>query len=179
MTSFRMGTIVGWRRVGVKAIGLIMLAGCDSSRQPAPNFPPVEAAQRASVLDESAKLREVFNGDRACESIYEGASQSLQSVGKTAWLTECDQVHADWGTWESFTPTATIRCGEVLICVDGTGVFAAGHRTLELIWVLESGRSQIVNLRWKIGALWTDLLPYERHHFDSPPVPRKRRTEKS
>jgi hypothetical protein len=167
--------------VGVKAIGLILLTGCNSSRQFVPEFPPVDAAQRASVLDATAKLREVFNGDRACESIFEAATQSLRSVGKTAWLTECDQVRADWGIWESFVPTATIRCGlpDVVVCVDGTGVFAKGHRTLELIWMLDSDRSRIVNLRWKIGALWMDLLPHERRHFDSPPVPRKRRTEKS
>jgi hypothetical protein len=170
-----MGTIVGWKRVGVKAIGLILLSGC-SSRTQGPPFPPIDAAQRVSVLDATVKLRDVFNGDRACESIYEGASQSLQSVGKTAWLTDCDQFRADWGSWQSFTPTATVRCGmpQILVCVDGTGVFAKGNRTLELIWVLDSGRSQFVDLRWQLGgSLWMDLLPRRDRHFDTPPVPGK------
>jgi hypothetical protein len=179
-----MRTIVWWRRAGVKAIGLIFLAGCNS-RQQVPQFPPVDATQRASVLDASAKLRGTFNGGRACESIYEGASQKLQSIGKTAWLTECDQFRADWGTWESFTPTATVRCGmpEVVVCVDGTGAFTSGNRTLELIWLLDS-RTQFVTLRWQlVGGGWMDLRPdlrpNERHHFDSPPVPGKSRPEKS
>ncbi len=166
--------------MGVKAIGLTLLAGC-TSRPQIPHFPPVDAKQRTSALDATAKLREVFNGDRACESIYEGASQKLQSVDKTAWLADCDQFRADRGTWESFTPTATVRCGmpEVVVCVDGTGAFTSGNRTLELIWLLDS-RAQFVTLRWQlVGGGWMDLRPNERHHFDSPPVPGKSRPEKS
>jgi hypothetical protein len=73
-----------------------------------------------------------------------------------------------------------IRCGipETVICVDGTAAFPKGNRTLELIWLLDSGRAQFVTLRWKIGALWIDLRPSDRHHFDAPPVPGKSPTDK-
>jgi hypothetical protein len=170
--------------MGVKAISLIFLSGC-SSRPRIPDFPPVDAAQRASVLDATAKLREVFNGDRACESIYEEASQNLQSMGKTSWLTQCDQFRADWGTWESFTPTITVRCAmpQILICVEGTGAFTSGNRTLEVIWLLDS-RTRFVTLRWQlVGGGWMDLgpemVPDHHRQFDSPPIPGKSPPEKS
>jgi hypothetical protein len=179
-----MRTIVWWRRAGVKAIGLTFLASC-SSRPQVPKLPPITAAQQVSAIDAVSKLREVFNGDRACESIYDDAAPVVQSAGKTAWLTECDQFRADWGTWKSFTPTATVRCGmpEVVVCVDGTGAFTSGNRTLELIWLLDN-RTQFVTLRWQlVGGEWMDLRPdlspNERHHFDSPPVPGKIPSEKS
>jgi hypothetical protein len=99
MKSLRMGTIVGSRRAGVKAIGLVLLAGC-TSRQP--GFPPVDAAQRASAVEAAGKLRDAFNTRLGCEAIYDGAGQRFQIYAKERWLADCARLQSDLGSWQTF-----------------------------------------------------------------------------
>ena len=150
---------------------LMLLAGC-SSRTQGPPFPPVDAAQRASVLDASAKLREVFNGDRACESMY-----NVPSYPKERWLADCEQLRSDLGAWQSFRPTFLERCGmpEVTICVDGDATFAKGARIVELMWSLESGRAQLISITRQEGTEWISIPPFLRPqpYWDTPPIPRE------
>jgi len=172
-----MRMIVWWRRVGVKAIGLTMLTAC-SSRSRIPDFPPVEAAQRASVLDASAKLREVFNGDGACESMY-----NFPSYPKERWLADCALLQSDLGSWQSFSAKFVERCGmpEVVICVDGDATFAKGSRILELRWSLDHGRTQLRSIGRREDAEWIWIPPFPsyRRNYDTPPVPGKSQPEKS
>jgi hypothetical protein len=173
-----MRTIVWWRRVGVKAIGLTMLAGC-SSRPRIPDFPPVDAVQRASVLEASAKLPEAFNADSACESMY-----NFPSYPKERWLADCAQLQSDLGSWQSFSAKFVERCGmpEVTICVDGDATFAKGKRILELIWSLDQGRAQLRSIGRREDAEWIWIPPLfanPHNHWDPPPVPGKSQPEKS
>jgi len=154
-----------------------MLAGC-SSRQHVPDFPPVDAAQRASVLDASAKLREVFNGGSACELIY-----NFPSYPKERWLADCEQLRDDMGSWQTFRPTFVERCAmpEVSICVAGDATFAKGNRILELIWSLDHGRTQLRTIGWREDAewIWIPPLANPHKHWDPPPVPGRSQPEKS
>ena len=172
-----MRTIVWWWRVGVKAIGLVLLTGCDSSKQFAPNFQPVDAVQRASVLDATAKLREVFNGDKACESIF-----NFPSYPKERWLADCAQLQT-WAHGRTSALDFVERCGmpEVAICVDGDATFAKGNRILELIWLLDNGRAQIRTIGWREDNewIWIPPLANPHRHWDPPPNPGKSRPEKS
>jgi hypothetical protein len=159
------------------AIALTFLAAC-GSRQQVLTFPPVDAGQRVSVLEAVSGLREVFNGDNACESIY-----NFPSYPKERWLADCAQLQSDLGSWQNFRAGFIERCGMpgVVICVDGDATFAKGARILELIWSLDGGRAQLVSIGWRGDAEWIRIPPLVNpdKHWDAPPVPGKRSPEKS
>jgi len=161
----------------LQAIALAFLVAC-GSRQQVLTFPPVEAGQRVAVLEAVSGLREVFNADHACESMY-----NFSSYPKQRWLADCAQLHSDLGSWQSFRPGLIERCGMpgVVICVDGDGTFAKGARILELIWSLDGGRAQLVSIGWGGDTGWIRIPPLTNpdKHWDAPPVPGKRSPEKS
>jgi hypothetical protein len=169
-----MGTIVEWRRAGVKAIGLVLLAGCNSRRQ-VPDFPPMERAQRLAVLEAAEDLREVFNGNAGCEAIY-----NFPSYPKERWLADCAQLQSDMGAWQSFGPRTIARCAipETIICQDGDASFDKGSRVMELTWSLQGGRAKLIAIAWQDGRQWIRIPPFTDRHQDTPPVPAKSPTEK-
>jgi hypothetical protein len=170
-----MGTIVGWKSAGVKAISLILLAGC-GSRQQVSMFPPVDAAQRTSALEAVSGLREVFNRNAGCEAVY-----NFPSYPKERWLADCAQLQSDMGSWQSFGPRTIARCAmpETIICLDGDANFAKGDRIMELTWLLKDGRAKLLAIAWHDGRQWIRIPPFTDRHQDTPPVPGNGPTNKS
>jgi hypothetical protein len=178
MKSLRMRTIVGWQRAGVKAIGLTMLAACGSR----PQFPPLNAAQRASVLEAAGQLQDTFNTSTGCDVIYEDSARAFQSYPKDRWLLDCARLQGDMGSWRSFRLHSIERCGmpETTVCVLGSAAFSKGGRILELTWSLDSGRAQLLSVAWPDDPEWIRIPPLPpRHKYrDTPPVPGKGQPDK-
>jgi hypothetical protein len=153
----------------------MLLAGC-SSRPP--GFPPVDAAQRASVVEAAAKLREAFNTRLGCEAIYSGAGQRFQTYPKERWLADCARLQNDLGSWQTFRAASIDRCAmpEAVVCMLGDGAFAKGERMLELTWSVAGGQAHLSAIGWREDQDWIRIppIPSNRKHWDTPPVPGRR-----
>jgi len=160
-------------------LGFLVWAGCARTHR-VEAFPPVDRVQRVSVLEASTELRETFNGDRACESIYEEAAERFRTYPKEGWLKECEQLRDDMGSWQDFGARSIARCElpDVVVCLDGDAGFVKGDRILELAWSLEGSRARLLSIAWQDGRQWIRIPPFPDRHQDTPPVPGKSASEK-
>src|SRR6202043_1153651 len=93
--------------------------------------------------------------------------------GSEEWTTQCEQLKTNFGSWQSFDLSETVRCSApaVLICADGSGHFAQGNLEMGVAVLLENEHARLVSMSFKaMDGDWKHVpsRPPSTIYFDPP-----------
>ena len=155
--------------IRIACVAFSLLIGCQSA--PDLTDTPVDDAHRAAAVDAANTLRETFNSG-GCQAIYDAADEFFRSQSHRRWLTACERLREEYGTWEVFTFSSAIRCEELgtIVCLVGSAKFTKGDSQLEIGWLLNNGEAHLRWLDQLNGGYWIRIAPLPiPGHYDPPP----------
>jgi hypothetical protein len=99
---------------------------------------PVTDQQRALTAASISRLRDQFN-QNDCLSIYREASEIFRHQREKDWLSDCAELRARVGAWQTFTHRGTSRFGQVY----GLAVFDRATAPIYVSWIFDRGRAEL------------------------------------
>jgi hypothetical protein len=162
----------------ISSIAFLFMVACNSNDRAGTDFfdIPVAEGQRTLAADAVNRLRDAFNSG-SCQFIYEQAGALFRAQPLGGWMSQCRELRETLGSWQTFSASSARRCGggpsEVVVCVRGTAGFVKGTKEVDVAWVLDNERTQLmwISLRQNEGT-WVQMPPSrQRRIFDTPPRP--------
>ena len=129
--------------------------------------------REALALEGVSRLRDAFNLG-ACQSIFDEADLTFRLLqSQQAWLSDCERLHNELGSWRRFQTHLRHGPGIPLsVVVYGEAEFAGRRlreRThVETVWHFDRGRAELFSLYLNGEAIPRLLQPRERY-LDPPP----------
>jgi hypothetical protein len=159
------------------SIAFLLMAACSHDRAGKdPLDIPVDEGQRTLTVDAVNGLRDAFNSG-ACQSIYEQAAAHFRTQSLQEWMSQCKDLKETLGSWQSFSAHLAERCGGgpsvVIVCAGGNARFAKRIAQVDVAWLLDKGRTQLMWISLKKGqGAWVVIPPWRGPRmFDTPPRP--------
>jgi len=160
------------------SIAILFMVACNSHDRAGKDFfdIPVAEGQRTLAVDAVNRLRNALNSG-SCQSIYEQAGALFRAQPLGGWMSQCSEFRDTLGSWQTFSASSAQRCGggpsEVIVCVRGTAGFVMGTKEVDVAWVLDNERTQLmwISLRQNEDT-WVQMPPSRQPRiFDTPPRP--------
>jgi hypothetical protein len=148
------------------SIAFLFTAACHSHDRAGrdPLDIPVDEGQRTRAIGAVSSLRDAFNNG-SCQSIYEQAAAFFRRQSLQEWMSQCRELKERLGPWQSLSASSAVRCGggpsEVLVCTGGAAGFAKDNAKVDVAWLLDNGRTQL---------MWITLTPSNGAGVQIPPM---------
>jgi hypothetical protein len=146
-----------------KRTGLTLLAltsfGC--------RRPEKETIAASAILE----LRETFNKGE-CASVYAEADPAFRSQSEESWVTQCERLRHDLGSWQSFRGKG-VEQGSVdprFRLLTGQAVFANGAYHLEMLWNVSVVPARLCYLQLGTEPNVITIPPSKRHGPNDAPT---------
>ena len=164
-------------RASFAAVLSMLLVGCSGhAKQRALVLETAGKPREALALAGVSRLREAFNRG-ACQSIFDEADLVFRlRQSQKAWLSECERLRRNLGSWRSFQAHLAHGPGVPLsVVVYGQAEFARGRwraRTrLETVWHFDRGRAELFSLFLDGEPIPMRSWPWDprKRYWDPPP----------
>lgn len=153
------------------AAAFLLGLGCGFS--PEQRVIPLDQAKRDMAIERSEGLRAMLNRG-ACGQIYSEASSQFRSRSRDDWISECEQIRAKLGKWESLKVATVGPCGVSgvyeVACVHGSAVFASARCHIEVSWLPEEGGMRLFSFALRNGKEW--IFPPSGYRPQADPIRR-------
>lgn len=131
------------------------------------------AEKEGTAASAILELREMLNKGE-CASVYAEADPAFRSQSEESWVTQCERLRHDLGSWQSFQGKGAEQ-GSVnprFRLVAGEAVFASGAYHLEMLWNVSVLPARLCYLQLGTDPNVITIPPSKRHGpNDAPTLP--------